>query len=75
MPDNSLDLDQPRWGADQIGRDLGLITVGPEDKDYDKQLRRTFYMLEKGYANASKVGRAWVSTPRRLRRLFTGNQD
>jgi hypothetical protein len=60
-------LDRPIWGAEAIGREAGLV-----DHDGNVDLRRTFYMLEKGYLPATKMGRLWTSTPRRLRRAFAG---
>jgi hypothetical protein len=55
------DLDLPVWGAADIARVLNLL-----DEDGEPDLRRTFYFLERGYADADKRGRAWVSTRRRL---------
>jgi hypothetical protein len=63
MPANTeIDpLDLPVHGAAEIARVLNLI-----DDDGKPDLRRAFYVLEKGYVDADKWGRIWVSTPRRL---------
>jgi hypothetical protein len=45
------------WGATAIGRAAGIVG---EDGEVD--IRRLYYMLEKGYLPAKKVGRAWVSS-------------
>jgi hypothetical protein len=66
MQDDQL-LDRPIWGAEAIGREAGCL----DDKG-NVDLRRTFYLLEKGLLPAVKVGRQWSSTPRRLRRFFAG---
>jgi hypothetical protein len=60
-------LDVPIWGAQAIGREAGLI-----DDSGNVDLRKTFYALERGHIPASKVGRLWASTPRRIRRAFAG---
>jgi len=63
MPANTeIDpLDLPVYTAAEIALVLNLI-----DDDGKPDLRRTFYVLEKGYVDADKWGRIWVSTPRRL---------
>lgn len=61
-------LDRPIWGAAAIAREAGLV-----DDDGKIDLRKTFYLLEKGLLPASKIGRRWTSTPRRLRRVFAGD--
>jgi hypothetical protein len=58
-------LDVPIWGAEDIGREAGLID---EDGNVDK--RKVFYLLEKEKLPAAKVGRSWVTTRRRLREVF-----
>jgi hypothetical protein len=50
------------WGAVAIGREAGIV-----DKDGEVDIRRLYYMLEKGYLPAKKVGRAWVSSSRAIR--------
>jgi len=64
--DNS-DLDRPIWGAEEIGREAGLI-----DENGIVDTRKAFYLLERGLLPATKVGRQWTSTPRRIRRVFAG---
>jgi hypothetical protein len=60
----SDNLDRPIWGAENIGREANLFK---EDGSVD--LRKTYFKLEKGYLDADKNGREWVTTPRRLRNL------
>ena len=55
-------LDTPIWNAETIGREAGLFK---DDGRVD--LRRTHYMLEKGLLPATKAGRQWTSTRRRIR--------
>jgi len=57
-------LDRPVHRAEEIARILNLVK---EDGSLD--LRRTFYVLEKGYVDADKWGRLWTSTPRRLLKI------
>jgi hypothetical protein len=54
------DLDKPLWGAAAIGAEI------------DKTTSQTFHLLEAGHLPATKVGRQWVSTKRRLRQCFAG---
>jgi hypothetical protein len=65
MPADELDL--PLWGAEAIGRAANILT-----KDGKVDLRRTYYKLEEGHLPADKCGRDWVTTPRRLRKHFSG---
>jgi hypothetical protein len=46
------------WGAEAIGREIGLNP------------RQTFYLLEKGALPATRVGRKWCSTRSALRAHF-----
>ncbi len=55
------DLDCPIWGARAIGKVIG------------KGARATHYLLEAGRLDATKIGRQWVSTPRRLRAGLVGS--
>jgi hypothetical protein len=57
------DLDIPIWGVKAIAAASNLT------------LRQTYHALERGYLPASKVGRKWFTTPRRLRALFAGDQS
>jgi hypothetical protein len=68
MSDIDESLDCPLWGAEAIGREAGLI-----DDDGKVDVRRAFYLLEKGLLPGTKVGSAWTSTPRRLRKVFAGD--
>jgi hypothetical protein len=61
------DLDQPIWGAEAIGREANIV-----DDDGNVNLRKTFYQLENGLLPATKVGRLWASTRRRIRSVFAG---
>ena len=49
--------DRPVYGAANIGRVVGLSRT------------QAYLALEKGYLDADKFGRRWVSTPRRLKRV------
>ena len=63
MPDTNLD--EVLWGASAIGTAAGLFKP-----DGTVDLRKTFYLLEIGSLDATKVGHAkrgrWVSTRRRI---------
>ena len=48
------------WGADAIGRELGLTE------------RKAFYQLERGNLPARKIGGLWVASRAKLRELFHG---
>ncbi len=63
-------LDRPLYGAADIALAAGVVNEHGEPN-----LRRTFYLLERGYLAASKVGRIWTSTPRRLRSVANGQAD
>jgi hypothetical protein len=56
----NIDLDQPIWGAAEIGK---VINRNP---------RQTFYLLESGKIDATKIGQLWTSTRRRLSRSLGG---
>lgn len=53
-------LDRPVWGFIGIGR---VINASP---------KKTEHLLRAGVIDADKLGRLWVSTPRRLLRQFAG---
>lgn len=55
------DLDRPIWGVEAIAAAANLTR------------RQTYHALERGYLPASKIGRRWFTTPRRLRALFAGD--
>ncbi len=50
------DLDRPVWGA----RAIGAVA--------NRNPRQTWYLLETGKVDATKVGATWTSTPRRILR-------
>jgi hypothetical protein len=56
-------LDQPLQGAKAIG----------ECRYVQKNEEQTAYLLRKGLLDATKRGRLWVTTPRRLRDQLAGN--
>jgi hypothetical protein len=60
------DLDKPVYGAEAIAIILNMTKNGAPDT------RRAYHALEKGYVDATKLGRQWISTPRRLLRRFAG---
>jgi hypothetical protein len=53
------------WGAAAIARAAGVV-----DEDGEADLRRVFYLLEKGYLPARKVGRAWISSRSAIQRAL-----
>jgi hypothetical protein len=57
------ELDTPIWGAEAIGAAIG------------RSGRQTVYMLEAGHLPASKAGRLWVTTKRRLRTIGEQARD
>jgi hypothetical protein len=56
------DLDRPIWGVQAIAAASNMT------------IRQTYHALERGYIPASKIGRKWFTTPRRLHALFAGEQ-
>jgi hypothetical protein len=64
---NETDLDTPIWGARNIA-----VAAGVLDEQGKPNMRRVYYLLEKQYLPASKVGRVYTSTPRRLRAIANG---
>jgi hypothetical protein len=69
MSNDTVDLDKPIWGARAIATAAGLF-----DENGEPDVARAFYLLEENLLPASKVGRAWTSTPRRLRSIASGEQ-
>jgi hypothetical protein len=61
MSSFDVDLDTPIYGVRAIARVLNLI-----DDHGEVDERRGYYVLEQGHVDASKVGRVWASTKRRL---------
>lgn len=58
----SPDLDTPVWGAKSIGAQIG------------RNERQAFHLLERGLIPAEKIGKIWVTTPRRLRNHIAGGE-
>jgi hypothetical protein len=60
--ENDLDLDKPIRGAERIG------------KEFDPPLTKAqaFYHLKAGHIPADRMGRSYVSTRRRIRRMASG---
>jgi hypothetical protein len=56
----SDDIDTPIYGVDAIARATG------------RTKSQTYYALEKGHLPASKLGKIWFSTPRRIRAFLNG---
>jgi hypothetical protein len=54
------DLDRPLWGASAIAQVIGRTE------------RQVFHLLENGHLPAEKIGKIWVSTPRRLLARIVG---
>ena len=48
------------WGAESIGREVNV-----------DDLRKIYYLLERGHLPGKKVGRVWISSRRALRRAVT----
>ena len=65
MPNQSqfteTDPDRLLWGACEIAAHICRTE------------RQAFYLLENGLIPAAKVGKSWVTTPRRLREHLLGN--
>jgi hypothetical protein len=60
-------LDRPIWGARAIAIAAGLV-----DRRGKPRVRAAYHLLEKKLLPADKVGRTFVSTPRRLRAVANG---
>jgi hypothetical protein len=60
-------LDRPVWGARNIAVVVGLI-----DKRGKPRVRACFHLLQKKLLPADKVGKTYVSTPRRLLSIASG---
>jgi hypothetical protein len=63
MEEAKEDLDRPIWGVKAIAIEANLTE------------RQTYHALERGYLPASKAGRKWVTTSRRIRSVFTGERQ
>jgi hypothetical protein len=60
MSDINNALDVPLWGAAAIA----------DAANIDR--RKAFYLLERGLLPATKVGKQWTSTRRRILSVFAG---
>ncbi len=60
-------LDVPVWGARAIALAAGIV-----DKHGKPRVRAAYHLLEKKLLPADKVGKTYVSTPRRLRSIANG---
>jgi hypothetical protein len=67
MSDTSDDLDLPLWGAEAIGRVANVV-----DEDGTVNRRKVYNLLENQLLPATKVGKIWTSTKRRIRGVFAG---
>ena len=56
------DLDKPVWGVPEIAEIINRSTT------------KTYYLLEKGYVPARKIGKLWTSTPRELLNAVIGRE-
>jgi len=61
------DLDAPLYGAKAIA-----IAANIRGENGEPDLNRTYYLLEKGYLPAGKIGNIYTSTTRRLRKIAAG---
>ena len=57
---NTVDLDEPIWGARNIG------------KVANRNARQTYMLLELGLLRAKKVGKTWVSSRRQIFKSLQG---
>jgi hypothetical protein len=67
MPSINDDLDRNVWGAIDIAVAANLV-----DERGKPRVRTAYHLLSKGLLPATKVGKTWVSTPRRLRSIANG---
>jgi hypothetical protein len=58
------------WGAVAIGREANII-----DENGEVDIRRLYYMLDKGYLPAKKIGRAWISSTTAIRSALEVRND
>jgi hypothetical protein len=64
---SEIDLDRLLWGCRAIA-----IAAGVLDDDGEPDVRRAYKMLQRGALDASKAGKLYTSTIRRLRRTASG---
>lgn len=65
---SDADLDSAVWGGVDIAK---LANLFKDDGTPDD--RKAYYLLERGLLDGTKLGRLWVSTPRRIRKAFAGD--
>jgi hypothetical protein len=66
MP-RKFDPDVPVYGAHDIALAAGIV-----DAKGKPRVRAVYHLLEKGLLPASKIGKTYASTPRRLRAIANG---
>jgi hypothetical protein len=62
MPSNKIDLDANIWGAAAIA-----VAANVVDEQGQPDMDKAYYLLKRKLLPASKVGKVYVSTLRRLR--------
>jgi hypothetical protein len=67
MSSKQFDPDTPVWGAHDIALAAGVV-----DKKGKARTRAAYHLLETGRLPATKIGKLWVSTARRLRSIANG---
>ena len=67
MSSFNSDLDTPIWGARALALAVRLV-----DKRGKPRERAAYHLLASKKLPAEKVGKTYVSTPRRLRSIATG---
>jgi hypothetical protein len=67
MASPKRDPDALVWGAREIAIAAGLV-----DKRGRPRTRAAFHLLKKKLLPADKIGKSYVSTPRRLRSIANG---
>jgi hypothetical protein len=67
---SELDLDRPLWGGRAIATAAGVL-----DENGQPDVKRAYKMLQRGALPASKVGKLYTSTIRRLRAIASGEQQ
>ena len=61
------DPDRPVWGARAIALAAGLV-----DKHGKPRVRAAYHLLAVGLLPADRIGKSYISTPRRLRAIANG---
>jgi hypothetical protein len=62
MPATKVDVDANIWGAADIARAANVV-----DENGEPDMDRIYYLLQRKLLPATKVGKGYVSTLRRLR--------